>query len=53
MLPVPGSPSRLGRVLAITSEGREALSREVPDSAAVGFSQEADGLNEREPAQTT
>ena len=53
MLPVPGSPSRLGRVLAITSEGREALSREVPDSAAVGLSQEADGLNEREPAQTT
>ncbi|MBK7719399.1 MAG: hypothetical protein WAT33_13050 [Giesbergeria sp.] len=52
MLPMPGSQSRLGRVLAITAEGREALLLDVPDSIAPGFARHADGLNERQPVQT-
>ena len=52
MLPMPGSQSRLGRVLAITSEGREALSRDAPDSVAGGFSRRANARNECQPVQT-
>lgn len=53
MLPMPGSQSRLGRVLAITPEGREALARAAPESVDRGFARHADGVNERRPVQTT